>query len=76
MSTREIFKRDVDVMPDDVFTVLQAIWTIARERDNNKKSDHFWSDENQSHLSKVINDYEKGITKPVYKTMEELEAYE
>jgi hypothetical protein len=76
MSTRELFKRDVDVMPDDVFTVLEAIWTIARERDINKNSDHFWSDENQSHLSKVINDYEKGITKPVYKTMEELEAYE
>ncbi|MDR0903520.1 MAG: hypothetical protein LBM59_02695 [Ruminococcus sp.] len=75
MSTRELFKRDVDVMPDDVFTVLQAIWTIARERDN-KNADRFWSDENQLHLSKVISDYEKGITKPVYKTMEELEAYE
>jgi hypothetical protein len=76
MSTRELFKRDVDVMPDDVFTVLQAIWTIAREREVNNTPDHFWSEENQSHLSKVISDYEKGITKPVYKTMEELEAYE
>jgi hypothetical protein len=76
MSTREIFKRDVDIMPEDVFTVLQAMWTIARERNIKNPSDHFWSDENQSHLSKIISDYEKGITKPVYKTMEELEAYE
>jgi hypothetical protein len=78
VSTRELFKRDVDIMPDDVFTVLQAIWTIARERDSKKhlSDDHFWSDENQSYLSKIISDYENGITKPIYKTMEELEAYE
>jgi hypothetical protein len=70
MSTRELFKQDVDIMPDDVFSVLQAIWTIARERD------HFWSEENQTHLSNVINNYENGKTKPIYKTMDELEAYE
>ncbi|MDR0975265.1 MAG: hypothetical protein LBL80_06190 [Ruminococcus sp.] len=76
MSTRESFKNDVDIMPDDVFTVLQSIWKIARERNINSRIDHFWSDENQMHLSKVISDYEKGVTKPVYKTMDELEAYE
>jgi hypothetical protein len=75
MSTRELFKRDIDIMPDDVFSVLQAIWTIARERDT-LNTDHFWSTENQAHLTKVISEYENGISKPVYKTMSELEAYE
>jgi hypothetical protein len=27
-----MFKHDVDIMPDDVFGIMQAIWTIARER--------------------------------------------
>jgi hypothetical protein len=34
MSIREMFKHDVDIMPDDVFGIMQAIWTIARERND------------------------------------------
>jgi hypothetical protein len=33
MSARELFKRDVDIMPEDVFNVLEAMWMIAKERD-------------------------------------------
>jgi hypothetical protein len=32
MSTREMFIRDVEIMPDDVFNIMQAIWAIAKER--------------------------------------------
>ena len=36
--------------------------------------DPFYSAENQAHLEKVISDYETGRSKPIVKTMEELEA--
>ncbi len=36
--------------------------------------DAFYSDENQTHLQKAIDSYEAGKSKPVVKTMEELEA--
>jgi hypothetical protein len=32
MSTREMFKRDVDIMPDDVFGIMQAIWTTFMKK--------------------------------------------
>lgn len=35
--------------------------------------DPFYSKENQSHLKQIINDYESGKSKPVVKTMDELE---
>jgi hypothetical protein len=73
MSTREKFLSEVDEMPESAFEAYLAVWTAIRQ---NSEPDHFWSEENQSHLSKVISDFENGITKPVYKTMEELEAYE
>jgi DNA-damage-inducible protein J len=37
------------------------------------KIDPFYSDENQAYLKKVIGDYESGKSKPIIKTMEELE---
>jgi hypothetical protein len=30
MSAREMLKQDVDVMPDEVIRVLQAIWDLAK----------------------------------------------
>ena len=36
--------------------------------------DPFYSDENQAHLQKAISNFESGKSKPVVKTMEELEA--
>jgi len=36
-------------------------------------SDPFYSAENQAHLQKSINDYEAGKSKPVVKTLDELE---
>ena len=36
--------------------------------------DPFYSAENQSHLQKVISNYEAGRSKPIVKTIEELEA--
>jgi antitoxin component of RelBE/YafQ-DinJ toxin-antitoxin module len=38
------------------------------------KTDPFYSPENQARLQKAINDYEAGRSKPVVKTIEELEA--
>jgi hypothetical protein len=73
MSSKEIFLNEVDVMPESAFDRYLAIWTEMRKK---TEEDHFWSEENQNYLSKVISDFENGITKPVYKTMEELEAYE
>jgi hypothetical protein len=35
MSARELFKQDVDTMPEDVFCILQSIWAIAQERAQN-----------------------------------------
>lgn len=39
-------------------------------------NDPFYSDENQNHLKKVIEDYESGKSKVIIKTMAELEAME
>ena len=36
--------------------------------------DPFYSVENQAHLEKIIGEYEAGISEPVIKKMEELEA--
>ena len=38
--------------------------------------DPFYSAENQAHLQKVINDYETGRSKPIIKTLAELEEME
>ena len=38
--------------------------------------DPFYSTENQAYLLKAIGDYEDGISKPVVKTMDELEEME
>lgn len=38
--------------------------------------DPFYCAENQSHLLKTIDDYEAGRTKPIVKTIEELEEME
>jgi hypothetical protein len=73
MSSREIFFSEADVMPDDAFDAYLAMWTVLRK---NVKQDFYWSDERRQRVLKSISDFENGITKPVYKTMEELEAYE
>ena len=38
--------------------------------------DPFYSEENQAHLEKVINNYNHGKSNPVYKKIEELEEME
>lgn len=38
------------------------------------KMDPFYSPKNQARLQKAINDYESGRSKPIVKTIEELEA--
>lgn len=40
------------------------------------KVDPFYSAENQAHLKKAIGDYEAGKSKPVVKSMDELEKME
>jgi hypothetical protein len=32
MSTREMFIRDIEIMPDDLFGVYQAIWTMFKKK--------------------------------------------
>jgi uncharacterized protein involved in propanediol utilization len=32
-----MLKREIDAMPEDVFAVLYAMWTIAKERDSSRE---------------------------------------
>jgi hypothetical protein len=69
-------KSEIDILPESVFNDLQEMFTVFLKYATKPESDHFWSDENQAYISKVISDYDSGKTKHIYKTMEELEAYE
>jgi hypothetical protein len=69
-------KSEIDILPESVFNDLQEMFTVFLKYAAKPQPDHFWSDENQAYISKVINDYDSGKTKHIYKTMEELEAYE
>jgi len=40
------------------------------------KIDPFWNEAHQSHLRKIIDEYESGKGKRIYKTIEDLEAME
>jgi hypothetical protein len=73
MSTREKLLSTVEEMPDEVLEAIAAMWMVLRK---NTEPDYFWTEERRQRVLKSISDYENGITKPVYKTMEELEAYE
>jgi hypothetical protein len=33
MSTREMLKQDIDIMPEAVINVFQAIWTLTQKND-------------------------------------------
>jgi hypothetical protein len=76
--TREYIKSEIDILPDSAFETFEKMFSAFFDYVEKTKiaNDHFWSDENQNYLSKVISDYENGVKKPVIKTMEELEAYE
>ncbi|MDR0992416.1 MAG: hypothetical protein LBL87_05935 [Ruminococcus sp.] len=74
--TREYIKAEIDVLPENAFIAFEKMFSAFFEFVEKNESDHFWSEENQAYLAKSISEFENGKETLVYKTMEELEAYE
>jgi hypothetical protein len=74
--TREYIKAEIDMLPENVFIVFEKMFSAFFEFVEKNESDHFWSEENQAYLSKSISEFDDENAQLVYKTMDELEAYE
>jgi hypothetical protein len=74
--TREYIKAEIDMLPENAFIAFEKMFSVFFEFVENDYNDHFWSEENQAYLSKSISEFENEKETLVYKTMEELEAYE
>ena len=77
----ENLKKQAETLFDEMgLNMTTAITVFAKAVVRQRKipfeisSDPFWNEANQTHLKKVISEYESGKGEYVYKTMEELES--